>query len=64
MQMSTVAGAQVSAEKERLVESKLIAESEKRLYVKVGWVLKEKGGRLLGKSSAKMLEITLDITFA
>ena len=35
MQMSAVAEVQVKAEKERLIESRLIAESEKRLYVKV-----------------------------
>ncbi|KAJ7321733.1 hypothetical protein OS493_034352 [Desmophyllum pertusum] len=34
-QMSAVAGKQVEAEKKRLQESQLIAESEKRLYVKV-----------------------------
>ena len=33
--MSAVAGKQVEAEKKRLQESQLIAESEKRLYVKV-----------------------------
>ena len=39
MQMSAVAETQVKAEKERLVESRLIAESEKRLYVKVYMLL-------------------------
>ena len=34
--MSTLAYKQVKAEKDRLVEARNIAESEKRLYVKVG----------------------------
>lgn len=33
--MSTLAHSQVKAEKDRLIEAKKIAESEKRLYVKV-----------------------------
>ena len=33
--MSAVVGLQVNAEKQRLEEAKLIAESEKRAYVKV-----------------------------
>ena len=35
VKMSTLAQSQVKAEKDRLVEAKNIAESEKRLYVKV-----------------------------
>ena len=35
VKMSTLAQSQVKAEKDRLIEAKNIAESEKRLYVKV-----------------------------
>ena len=41
--MSAAAGLQVKAEKDRLVESRLIAESEKRLYVKVRPLLTQRG---------------------
>ena len=37
--MSEVSELQVKAEKDRLAEAKLIAESEKRLYVKVSLIL-------------------------
>ena len=41
--MSAAAGLQVKAEKDRLIEARLIAESEKRLYVKVRSLLTRRG---------------------
>ena len=41
--MSAAAGLQVKAEKDRLIDSRLIAESEKRLYVKVRSLLTRRG---------------------
>ena len=52
--MSAVAGKQVETEKKRLQESQLIAESEKRLYVKVRRIAGEGGGEFGRERDARL----------